>query len=72
MSLKVYIALAVSVVSLGVAIVSWDCPVDLTGLTSHDRALVMVRRPDCPIDLTGMNSSDRAWVISRRPDYTAP
>ena len=72
MSLKVYIALAVSVVSLGVAIVSWDCPVDLTGLTSHDRALVMIDRPDCPIDLTGLRSSDRSRVMANRPDYTAP
>ena len=45
-----------------------DCPIDLNGLSSHDRACVMICRHDCPIDLTGLDSKDRAWVMVERHD----
>ena len=42
-----------------------DCPIDMIGLTSYDRAIVMAARPDCPIDLTGLNGPERVSQIDR-------
>ena len=45
-----------------------NAPIDLTGLSSGQRASVMAHRPDCPIDMTGLTSYDRARVMACRPD----
>ena len=46
-----------------------DCPINLTGLSSSQRAYVMANRPDCPIDLTGLDPEDIDLVQKNRPDY---
>ena len=43
-------------------------PIDLAGLTSDQRALVMIHRRDCEIDMTGLTPYDRARVMASRPD----
>jgi hypothetical protein len=44
--------------------------IDLTGLSSFDRATVIARRKDCHVDLTGLDPDDEDWALESRPDYT--
>ena len=43
-----------------------DCPINLEGLDSYGRALVMINRQDCPVDLDSLEPHDRDWVIRGR------
>ena len=45
-----------------------NSPIDLTGLSSHQRACVLISRHDCPADLTDLNPYHRACVMVHRRD----
>lgn len=45
-----------------------DCPINLEGLTSAQKALVMIRRKDCPVNLEGLTDYDKRRVLIRRKE----
>ena len=45
-----------------------DCPIDLNGLSSHNKSWVMSYRKDCPVDLSELISKDQAGVMMARED----